>query len=357
MGLSTTATAATITAKGSPQKQLEYLQHFRADSAVRDLEAIRLCLTADYAEEKRKWSIMGQSYGGYLSVTYLSFYPEGLKESFIFGGLPPVMQKAPDDAIRRLFRKVAERNAKYYNKFPADTRSVSRVVQFIEKNRPILPSGISLTVSRFLQLGIMFGFHGGLDVVHNAVLRADNDLETFGFLTRPTLSALEGFPNFDDHVLYALMHGPLYAQGTKSNWVFDRILGDDEFSGKFAHRLGKLDGSPGEKQYFTGEMVFKSVFQDHFELLDLRDVAELLEQKEDWSFLYDTEQLCNNKVPVYAAVFVDDMYVDFGYSCETAKVIQGCKTFVTNVMYHDAVRSKTAEVLKGVFDLRDDWID
>ncbi|KAK5046364.1 hypothetical protein LTR84_008165 [Exophiala bonariae] len=357
MGLSTTATAATVTAKGSPQKQLDYLQYFRADSAVRDLEAIRLCLTADYPEDKRKWSIMGQSYGGYASVTYLSLYPEGLKESFIFGGLPPLKQKMPDDAIRSLFRRVAGRNEKYYEKYAEDKLRVRRLVQFIEEKKPVLPSGIPLTVSRFLQLGIMFGFHGGFDTVHNAVLRANNDLDMFGFLTRPTLSALEGFPNFDDHVLYALVHGPLYAQGTKSNWVFDRVISEHEFSSDFAHRLEKSEDRDGAKQYFTGEMVFKSVFDDHIELHNLRDAAELLEQKTDWPSLYNVDQLSKNNVPVYAAVFVDDMYVDFGFSSDTAKTIQGCKTFVTNVMYHDAVRSKTAEVLKGVFDLRDDTID
>lgn len=352
MGLSTTATAATITAKGSPADQLNYLQYFRADSATRDLEAIRLCLTASYPEDKKKWSVMGQSYGGYLSTTYLSFYPEGLKEAFILGGLPPVVLDRPDPAIRRLFRKVEERNDKYYAKYPEDVDRVRKIAGFLQQKKPVLPSGIALTVSRFLQFGILFGFHGGFDMVHNNVLRANNDLEMFGFLTRPTLSAYEGFPNFDDHVLYALMHGPLYVEGTKSDWVFDRVRNEKEFEEKFSHRL-----EPGIKLSFTGEMVFKSVFDDNVELHGLRDVAELLEQKTDWPRLYDSDQLRDNEVPVYAAVFVDDMYVDFGYACETAKIIAGCKTFITNVMYHDAVRSKTTEVLKGVFDLRDDSID
>lgn len=353
MGLSTTATAATITAKGSPADQLAYLQHFRADSAVRDLEAIRLCLTAGYPEEKKKWSVMGQSYGGYVSVTYLSSYPEGLREVFPLGGLPPVTLKTPDEPVRRLFRKVGARNEQYYAKYPEDVDRVRTLVRFIEEKKPVLQSGVVLTVGRFLQLGIMFGFHGGFDVVHDTVLRANNDLEMFGFLTRPTLSACEGFPDFDNHVLYALMHGPLYVHGEKSNWVFDRIL-QGEFSGDFAH---KTSTEKQGKQYFTGEMVFNAAFEENIELHDLKEVAELLEQKADWPPLYDLEQLRKNEVPVYAAVFVDDMYVDFEFSSEAARIIKGCKTFVTNVLYHNAVRAKTAEVLKGVFDLRDDLID
>ena len=31
-----------------------------------------------------------QSYGGFCSATYLSFAPEGLRQAFIAGGLPPI---------------------------------------------------------------------------------------------------------------------------------------------------------------------------------------------------------------------------------------------------------------------------
>lgn len=72
MGLSTPITAATLAQKGNAVKQAEYAKLFRADNAVRDCEAIRKCLTADYPEEKKKWSIIGQSYGGFMTVTYLS---------------------------------------------------------------------------------------------------------------------------------------------------------------------------------------------------------------------------------------------------------------------------------------------
>ncbi|KEF52485.1 uncharacterized protein A1O9_11327 [Exophiala aquamarina CBS 119918] len=351
MGLSTTATAETIKAKGSPSDQLNYLQHFRADTAVRDLEAIRLCLTAGYPEEKKKWSVMGQSYGGYVSTTYLSSYPEGLREVFTLGGLPPVTLTTGDEPIRRCFKRVAHRNEEYYGKFPEDVDRVRTLVQFIEKKKPVLLSGVALTVGRFLQMGIMFGFHGGFDIVHDVVLRANNDLEMFGFLTRPTLSACEGFPDFDNHVLYALMHGPLYVNGDKSNWVFDRVF--KEF-GAFAHKTSTEDKG---KQYFTGEMVFKAAFDENHELQGIKEVAELLEQKTDWPPLYDPEQLRKNEVPIYAAIYVEDMYVDYGFSSETARIINGCKTFVTNVLYHNAVRARAAEVMKGLFDLRDDSID
>ncbi len=83
-GLSTPVTASTLQMRGYNDVQAKYLKLYRADNIVRDCEAIRQALTADYPEEKKKWSIMGQSFGGFCSLTYLSFYPEGLRESFMY---------------------------------------------------------------------------------------------------------------------------------------------------------------------------------------------------------------------------------------------------------------------------------
>ena len=60
----------------SAPDQAEYLTHFRADSIVRDAEAIRKELGIE------KWSVLGQSFGGFCVVTYLSQAPEGLVEAF-----------------------------------------------------------------------------------------------------------------------------------------------------------------------------------------------------------------------------------------------------------------------------------
>ena len=39
------------------------LKLYRADSIVKDCEALRQALTADYPDERKKWSIMGQGFG------------------------------------------------------------------------------------------------------------------------------------------------------------------------------------------------------------------------------------------------------------------------------------------------------
>jgi len=221
-----------LATEGGPDKQEALLKHFRADNigksfktsisaleggaditTVRDCEAIRKILTTDYPEEKKKWSIMGQSFGGFCCVTYLSACPEGLREVFTTGGLPPLVRH-PDLVYKYLFRKVAERNLAYYSKYPEDVGRVKEIVRLITKSPKILlPCGGTLSVLRLRQLGMLFGFHGCLDTVHEMICRFTSDLNQFKFFTRPTLTAFGSMVPFDAMPLYALIHEPIYARG------------------------------------------------------------------------------------------------------------------------------------------------
>jgi len=104
-------------------------------------------------------------------------------------------------------------------------------------------------------------------------------------------------------------------------------------------------------------MIYPFMFEHYPELEQLTAVSDILAKYSEWPKLYDEWQLARNEVPLYAATFVDDMYVDFGLAQETASLVKNCKQFVTNTMYHDAIRSKTDGVLKELFALRDDSID
>ena len=77
-------------------ERAEYLTHFRADNIVRDCELIRAAL------DSPPWSVLGQSYGGITTLTYLSFAPEGLREAFITGGVPGIGVHVDDDLQRDL---------------------------------------------------------------------------------------------------------------------------------------------------------------------------------------------------------------------------------------------------------------
>jgi len=356
-GLSTPVTASTLGSRGYNDKQAQYLHLYRADNIVRDAEAIRQVLTKDYPVEKQKWSTMGQSFGGFITISYLSFYPEGLRECFIYGGLQPLV-RSPDEVYRRLHRKVVARNEAYYAKYPEDVARVKAIVRYIQRwgdGVVRLPSEGKLTARRFQQIGINLGFHGGIDSIHEVVLRAAYDIGAFGHLTRGTLSAIDRMAPFDEHLIYAILHEPIYCEGKAPNWSAERVR--EEYPQFEIEGTTLEEKNEDAKVYFTGEMVYSWMFEDYAELDKVQDVANLVAKSEDWPALFDEEVLARNEVPVYAAAYIEDMYVDWEFSQETARMIKGCKMFATNVLYHDGVREKTKEVVEQLFAFRDDTID
>jgi hypothetical protein len=151
-----------------------------------------------------------------------------------------------------------------------------------------------------------FGGQGGIDSVHDMILRMRSDLVTFGFFTRPTLSELESMTSFDDAVIYAVLHESIYCEGDASNWAADQV-GKSLPEFKWIKDPSASSRTKGEPLFFSGEMIFPFMFEIYPELKRLREVAEILAQYKDWPKLYDEEVLAKNEVPVYAASYVDDM--------------------------------------------------
>lgn len=58
-------------------------------------------------------------------------------------------------------------------------------------------------------------------------------------------------------------------------------------------------------------------------------------------------------------VYLNDMYVDFEFSMETARLTRNCITKVDggNGWMHNAVREKTGEVMERLWMLRDEGED
>jgi hypothetical protein len=146
--------------------------------------------------------------------------------------------------------------------------------------------------------------------------------------------------------------------------VLIKLLPAAERVGKGLREFQWLSGSPASASsvrehplFFSGEMIFPFHFDIFPELEKLAPVADILAKYSGWGDLYDEWQLLRNEIPLYAATFVDDMYVDFELAQETVKLVKNCKQYITNGMYHDAIRSKTKDVMKELFALREDSID
>lgn len=143
-----------------------------------------------------------------------------------------------------------------------------------------------------------------------------------------------------------------------ANWSAERIISRaPEFANlndKESVSARTISSTPF---YFTAEAITRSVYDDYPGLMPLKDLAEHLAQLSDWGPLYDIDQLAHNQVPLYAASYVDDQYVDFELAQATASMIKGTKTYITNSMYHDAVRAKADVLMRALIGLRDDLMD
>ena len=304
----------------SPQEQAEYLTHFRADSIVRDAELIRKELGVE------RWSILGQSFGGFCSVTYLSQAPDGLAEAFITGGLPP-LDRHPDDVYRATYPRMVDRNRRYYERYPQDRGRVLAILERLENEDVRLPSGDRLTTRRFRQVGHMLGMSDGNEKLHYIV--------ELPFGSPAFLHDVEAAHPFPRNPLYAVIHEACYANGAATRWSAERVY-PQEFR--------------DDPTLFTGEHIFSWMLEDYGALSPLAEAAQILAEHE-WPALYDSQRLAENDVPAAAAIYAEDPYVERAFSEDTADAIRGLRPWLTNEFDHDGLRANGERVLGRLLDL------
>jgi pimeloyl-ACP methyl ester carboxylesterase len=328
-GRSTPATRQTLARFPTPAAQAEYLAQFRADSIVADAELIRPQVTGG-----EPWTVLGQSFGGFCAVRYLSAAPRGLRAALITGGLPGLANSA-DDVYRLTYRKVKAKNLAHYERYPEDVARARRVARALAAAPASLPGGGTLTVERFQELGHVLGASTGSHALHYLLEEPFAGAE----LSDDFLCRAEESLRYSSAPLYALVHEACYAQGAATRWAAQRVRA--EF-GEFGPALAVSGDAP---LLFTGEMVYPSVLEHDPALRPLAAAAELLAQRSDWPVLYDAGQLSRTDIPVAAAVYFDDMYVPSELSLQTAAAIRGLRAWVTNEFEHDGLRVSNGAVL------------
>ncbi len=303
----------------SPREQADYLSQFRADSIVRDAEHVRRELGVE------RWSVLGQSFGGFCVTTYLSLAPEGLREALITGGIPPVGRNI-DDVYAKTYERVLERNRRFLTRYPGDRDRIRVIRKKLEDSEVRLPCGDRLTWRRFRQLGAMLGMSDGAEKLHY-LLELPHDSPAF-------LHDVENGVGFARNPVYAILHESCYADGGTTRWSAERVL-PEEFD---------------RENLLTGEHVYPWMFEDYAALAPLRDAAELLAQRE-WGALYDRAALVANEVPAAAVIYAEDMYVESVFSESTAREIPGLRPWITNEYEHNGLRADGERILRRLLDL------
>jgi pimeloyl-ACP methyl ester carboxylesterase len=303
----------------TPQAQADYLTHFRADSIVRDAESIRKALGVE------RWSVLGQSFGGFTSMTYLSIAPDGLREALLTGGLAPIGRPV-DDIYGATYRRLLKANRRYFSRYPDDRRRVREILRRLDDEDVRLPSGDRLTGRRFRQLGMLLGSSTGFEQLHHIV---ELPFGSLAFLH----DAQDG-GGWSRNPIYATLHESSYADGVATRWSSERLLPDEVRN----------------EEYFTAEHVFPWMWDEFATLRPQKAAAEIL-AAHTWPALFDADQLRRNEVPVAATIYVNDLYVERDFAEETAATIRGLRAWQTDEFEHNGLRADGERVLGRLIDL------
>jgi pimeloyl-ACP methyl ester carboxylesterase len=323
-----------IATVGSPEEQADVLACFRQDAIVADAEHVRRTVYGG-----ARWATLGQSYGGFLTLAYLSTAPEALTACYVTGGLIGIDADA-ETVYRRTYPRMERRNAEFARRYPQDQDRLTAIADHLAAGDVRLPNGDPFTVERLQALGMSFGMSTGFESVHWLLDTA------WSATIEPTLS--EGFTSavqqttgFDDNPLYAVLQECIYQQGHgASAWAAQRV------------RDERPELAPGARPLqLTGEMMFPWMFEQYRSLRPFRAAADVLAARTDWPALYDPARLAVNEVPVAAVQYLDDPYVDLDLATQTVEAVGNTRVWVTNEFLHDGLRVAGDVILPHLVDL------
>ena len=292
VGVRAAAGGGATAGAGDAASEAEYLTHFRADAIVRDAECFREYLGV------KEWSVLGQSFGGFCTLHYLSAFPGSLREAFFTGGLPPVGLPV-DDIYATTYGIVRRLNAAHHRRFPGDQELLRRAMALCDAGEVRLPGGAAISSRLLRSIGGRLGADGGSEEIHY-LLERDPRSPAFGH----DLAAL--LPFNGRAPLYAVLHESSYADGGVTNWSAQRVAPDDFV---------------GDSTLLTAEHLFPWHFEDHPD------------------------------VPCAAAIFVNDAFVDVGYSQATADLLPGMRRWVTDEYHHNGLRTDGGRILDRLIGL------
>jgi len=278
-----------------------YLTHFRADNIVRDAERLRVALGSE------PWSVLGQSFGGITLLTYLSFAPEGLREAFITGGTPGIGVHV-DQIFGATWERIEARSRRYYERYPEDR---ARMLALLDSDD--VPS------DRIRSIGNWLGMSDGFERVHY-VLELPPGSPAFRADTHDPLDLIR-------NPIYGLLHEACWADGFVTDWSALRTRPELP------------------REYFTAEHILPSMFDGA-----VATTAEAL-AKHQWPRLFDEQVLSTNAVPVAAAIYTDDLYVDRRFSEQTVERFPNFTPWITSEYDHNGLRVDGARILGRLIDL------
>jgi pimeloyl-ACP methyl ester carboxylesterase len=309
-----------------PISLAQRLTHYRADSIVEDAELIRKALSID------QWSLLGQSFGGFVALRYLSCHPDSLKEVLFTGGLPPVGR--PIDEVYAATYGVMDRKSKvFFARFPDALQNFRRAEDACAAGSVILPTGERLSPHRLRSVGHLLGMSAAEQL--NYLFSHEPKSAVFAH------DVLGMLPFNGRNPIYALLHEACYADGGVTGWSAQR-------------QLPERASIP--TPLLTGEHLFKWHFEEVPGLIEFGETANWL-AAHTWPTLYDADALSRTEVPCAAVVYGDDAFVVREFSEQTSALLPNIKVWLTNEYEHNGLRASGDRVFGRLIDLVRNRVD
>lgn len=303
-------------AAAGTEATVRLLTHMRADEIVEDCEDLRRALGIE------RWSLLGQSFGGFCATRYACTHAASLETVFLTGGLPAV-GRSIEEVYALTYEAMRMRSEEYYARFPADRDRMAALCERAAGGQLRTASGDPVGPERLRSLGSLLGASGGMDRLH-ALLERDPD----SWALRYDLPGCLAFGGRDP--LYCVMHESCWADGGTTAWAAQRT------------RPGCFDDDP---TLLTGEHVRREFFEEDSLLRPWGQVAERVAEIR-WPALYESDALGRSGVRGAAAIYAGDVYVPMETSLATASLMPGVRTWVTSEYEHNGSRASGGEVFK-----------
>jgi len=160
-------------AAGTPADTARLLTHLRADEIVEDCEDLRRALGLE------RWSLLGQSFGGFCVTRYLSEHAQSLEKVYITGGLPAVGHSI-DEVYALSYEAMRLKSEEYYARFPQDRDRMASLAEKAGRGELRTAGGDLVGPERLRSLGALLGGAGGADTIHY-LLERDPDSWAFRY--------------------------------------------------------------------------------------------------------------------------------------------------------------------------------
>ena len=231
---------------------------------------------------------------------------------------------------------MAAKTRAYYERYPEDAERVAAVADRLAAGDVRLPDGSPLTPRRLQQLGQGLGMKPAPERLHNL-------FDTAFEAGAGTLAAAGAKPQLTDGFLMGALQS-LTTAGDPLYWVLQELIYADgtleqpiRWSAAREYASRPEFSADARPLMLVAEACLPWMFEDDPLLVPFKPTMDLLMEDTQFDRLYDPARLAANEVPLQAAVYFDDAYVDSGLQLDTLSRMPHTHAWVTNEFEHDGL--------------------